>query len=541
MPFETLVGRNVSNHYGNRTTTLNPYITSDTRPHFEVPPSNGVDDSAIIEFLIAQATKVGGVVFFPPGTWYAENLTVQSNVSFKGANWDSTTLKLKSSATLPLFKYKSSDDCQMAGWSNIMLEGIGTTGPDGIDMSEALSWQFSNNEGLRITNFKKGVIGSQNDRRPFWYGCQFWANDVGYYITNNHPHFSQCDFRDNNYAISGITLYDMSIDQTAIVRNNYGIVPDTGGSLAQTTITASYIFGNYILGARVNERVVFDGCVLVAGTNQDAASVGIEFLGSGSGFCGGMVKGEGVNGFGDTAILIDAPGDVTITDAYVNIDNFIRTNPLRGTYRRLKITDNCGTIRGTFANLDGNSGGIQGSIISGNTIEIPASGGLLTASDGVIDIGRTDTTAANSISHNTIHCLDAAYAAYAIQGDFRGSILTGNIIRRTAGVNVATSDTDTMFNYNKLPTGPQNITRAGSKTYDPASLIDGAIDTTTVTVTNAALGDWAIASFSLDLQGIELTAQVTASNTVTVRFINRTGSTIDLTSGTLRVRTEKAW
>lgn len=541
MPFETLVSRGVSNHYGNRTTTLNPYITPDTRPHFEVPPSNGVDDSEIIEFLIAQATKVGGVVFFPPGTWYAENLTVQSNVSFKGANWDSTTLKLKSDATLPLFKYKSSDDCQMAGWSNMMLEGLGTTGPDGIDMSEALSWQFSNNEGLRITNFRKGVIGSQNDRRPFFYASQFWANDVGYYVINNHPHFSLCDFRDNNYGISGITLYDMSIDQTAIVRNNYGIVPDTGGSLAQTTITASYIFGNYILGARVNERVVFDGCVLVAGTNQDAASVGIEFLGTGSSFCGGMVKGEGVAGFGDTAILIDAPGDVTITDVYVNMDNFIRTNPSRGTYRRLKITDNYGTIRGAFANLDGNSGGIQGSIISGNTIEIPATGGLLTASDGVIEVGRTDTSAANNISHNTIHCLDAAYAAYAVQGDFRGSILTGNIIRRTAGVNVVTSDADMRFDGNKLPSGPQSITRTGSKTYDPPSLIDGAIDTTTVTVTNAALGDWCIASFSLDLQGIELVAEVTGTNTVTCKFINRTGGTLDIGNGTLRAMVFKSY
>lgn len=80
----------------------------------------------------------------------------------------------------------------------------------------------------------------------------------------------------------------------------------------------------------------------------------------------------------------------------------------------------------------------------------------------------------------------------------------------------------------------------GSATYDPASLVDGAGATTTVTVTGAALGDFAQASFSLDLQGITLTAWVSAANTVSVRFQNETTGTIDLGSGTLRARAFKA-
>lgn len=81
---------------------------------------------------------------------------------------------------------------------------------------------------------------------------------------------------------------------------------------------------------------------------------------------------------------------------------------------------------------------------------------------------------------------------------------------------------------------------SGSATYDPASLADGAGATTTVTVTGAALGDFAEASFSLDLQGILLTAWVSAANTVSVRFQNETGGVIDLASGTLRARIRKA-
>lgn len=76
----------------------------------------------------------------------------------------------------------------------------------------------------------------------------------------------------------------------------------------------------------------------------------------------------------------------------------------------------------------------------------------------------------------------------------------------------------------------------GSATYNPPNLVDGDGATTTVTVTGAALGDFAEASFSLDLQGITLTAWVSAANTVSVRFQNETGGTIDLGSGTLRAK-----
>lgn len=80
----------------------------------------------------------------------------------------------------------------------------------------------------------------------------------------------------------------------------------------------------------------------------------------------------------------------------------------------------------------------------------------------------------------------------------------------------------------------------GSATYNPSSLADGAGATTTVTVTGAALGDLATASFSLDLQGVTLTAWVSAANTVSVRFQNGSGGTLDLASGTLRAFVEPA-
>lgn len=88
-------------------------------------------------------------------------------------------------------------------------------------------------------------------------------------------------------------------------------------------------------------------------------------------------------------------------------------------------------------------------------------------------------------------------------------------------------------------TGFGAINLSGTATYDPPSLADGAGATTAVTVTGAALGDLAVASFSLDLQGITVTAWVSTANTVSVRFQNESGGVLDLASGTLKARVFK--
>jgi len=79
----------------------------------------------------------------------------------------------------------------------------------------------------------------------------------------------------------------------------------------------------------------------------------------------------------------------------------------------------------------------------------------------------------------------------------------------------------------------------GSATWNPASIADGNEEAKEVTVTGAALGDFAIASFSLDVTDLVLDAQVTAANTVTCVLANNTGGAIDLGSGTARVKVLK--
>lgn len=76
----------------------------------------------------------------------------------------------------------------------------------------------------------------------------------------------------------------------------------------------------------------------------------------------------------------------------------------------------------------------------------------------------------------------------------------------------------------------------GSDTWNPGSIANGAEEAKEVTVTGAALGDFVLVSFSLDIADLVLTAAVTAANTITASLSNNTGVAIDLASGTLYVR-----
>jgi hypothetical protein len=71
--------------------------------------------------------------------------------------------------------------------------------------------------------------------------------------------------------------------------------------------------------------------------------------------------------------------------------------------------------------------------------------------------------------------------------------------------------------------------------WDPGSVAAGGKISTTVTVAGAALQDFVLRSFSLDLQELTFTADVISANTVEVVLANLTGAAVDLASGTLRV------
>lgn len=89
------------------------------------------------------------------------------------------------------------------------------------------------------------------------------------------------------------------------------------------------------------------------------------------------------------------------------------------------------------------------------------------------------------------------------------------------------------------PTENAQALPTASTTYDAPNLVDSTQATTTVTVTGAAVGDFALASLSTGTGGLTVTAYVSAANTVTVILFNGSGADVNLASATLRVKVFK--
>ena len=81
---------------------------------------------------------------------------------------------------------------------------------------------------------------------------------------------------------------------------------------------------------------------------------------------------------------------------------------------------------------------------------------------------------------------------------------------------------------------PSGRVLAGSLAHDFGNVTDGNEEAVNITVTGAALGDIVMASHSLDVEDLQLTADVTAANTVTC-VISSSGDDVNLRAGTLRV------
>lgn len=156
-----------------------------------------------------------------------------------------------------------------------------------------------------------------------------------------------------------------------------------------------------------------------------------------------------------------------------------------------------------------------------------ASGGDINLNPGVGTLGQPSgnlivaDTSGNGGAYNTAHVVFGANLHLWLD--------SSNKLRYKSGVPSTATDGNIV-----------NLELSGSKTYDPANIVAGSSLTTTVTVAGAALGDFVLISFTLDLAELIVTAYVSAANTVTVKFYNNTVADINLGSGTLAARVIKA-
>jgi hypothetical protein len=88
-------------------------------------------------------------------------------------------------------------------------------------------------------------------------------------------------------------------------------------------------------------------------------------------------------------------------------------------------------------------------------------------------------------------------------------------------------------------TAVERPTLESSTTWDPGSIAVGGAAGTDVTLSGAALGDFAMASLSVDPQDLVISAAVDAADNVRVTLANNTAGAIDLASHTVRVKVWK--
>lgn len=79
---------------------------------------------------------------------------------------------------------------------------------------------------------------------------------------------------------------------------------------------------------------------------------------------------------------------------------------------------------------------------------------------------------------------------------------------------------------------------SASTTWDAGAIADGNFESKDITVTGAALGDYAWATITVDLVDMAICAAVTLADTVTATIMNQdsAGANIDLASATCYVR-----
>lgn len=75
--------------------------------------------------------------------------------------------------------------------------------------------------------------------------------------------------------------------------------------------------------------------------------------------------------------------------------------------------------------------------------------------------------------------------------------------------------------------------------WNPGNILDGDIETKVVTIVGCVLGDIAIASLNINVSGLTLSANITATDTVTCTLTNNTGSPVDLVDAYMSVKVLK--
>lgn len=229
--------------------------------------------------------------------------------------------------------------------------------------------------------------------------------------------------------------------------------------------------------------------------------------------------------------------DITGADNIYNGNKLYFSGSIRtGTVNSNSVSDNSlSRLTSTTAVLGAgedfwiNARGTASETINGNNLTNSAPN--ITTVGGIRLVGSYQTAIGNAIKTFT----GSGSGAIGISSEGIFSTILGNNLL-DAPIVVTGNGTGAAYGPNYTNSG--SIPMENSKAYNPGSILDGGIETTTITITGTAVGDFAEAQFSQQAAGVFLDVY-TFTNTVSITFHNESGSTVDLPSGTLKARVRK--
>lgn len=259
----------------------------------------GVANSSAAFTAAAAALPRGGVVQIPPGKYIVEGLPLRDGLYYIGAGVGKTDGSTGSYLALPavpsanMFIWDGATNGYGGGISGCYLYGGNSVTYDCIDLSPATTQinQFIIEKNL-IRGFRRGYMGSTDDRSVLIQFNMFWDNTVGVYVPNNHPQFTGWnDYRDCTYGIQGKLVDAKVVGQNfaycgtgvgAIDTSNYpGRVQFNGCSFAFCTTD----------GLVIGPQCVVSGCLFIPPAGNGTS--GIRLIGGNSTIEGNVFDSDG--------------------------------------------------------------------------------------------------------------------------------------------------------------------------------------------------------------------------------------------------------
>ncbi len=372
------------------------------------------------------------------------------------------------------------------------------------------------------------------------------------YVTPENITISQCEFSGNtNYdVVSGSDCTGLTVKNCKMIGAGLSAVAINSGMTVTGLVVTDNIISEVPIGVTIGGAA--DNAIIArnaidsighssagGGVYVDSAVIGVKITNNYIHDCYDaiFIGAHAVSKFniaGNTVVNVNRClfiFNTTLNGSYIG-DNVIDTTSNVGLYLRMQY---CHVVGNKFSNVarDGMIGAPVGCVIALNQLYEMGSSDQVNYRSIIFDAA---TASDNYVFGNYIRNSNTSHIALrmSLTPSVLPNVFAHNDARYSAtSVSVVTPN---ILESNYTANSLQN-----TFTWDPASMSTGSGETSSaVTVTGAAFGDFVQVAAPYDLQGIVCSGYVSAANTVRVRLQNGTGSTIDLASGTWKVRVIKS-